>query len=92
MGEGQRQFLDVPYVTPTLCNELYVAQFHAKIHKIEKKKTKKKSHCEVNILLIIINGYFIIYHSKGQPFRYLKQFFFNIGNKLYYLKDIKKSE
>ena len=70
VGEGQRQFLDVPYVKPTICNELCFAQFHAKIHKIKKTK-QEKDHCEVNTLFIgvnIINFYVIIYHWKGQPF------------------------
>ena len=74
VGEGQIQFLDVPYVKPTLCNELCFPQFHAKIHIINKKKKKQeKAYCEVNTLfigVIIINVYVIIYHWKGQPFIY----------------------
>ena len=38
-----------------------------------KKKKQEKAHCEVNTLfigVIIINGYVIIYHWKGQPFIY----------------------
>ena len=70
VGEGQRQFLDVPYAKPTLCNELCFAQFHAKIHTIKKNK-QEKAHCEGNTLfigVIIINVYVIIYNWKGHPF------------------------
>ena len=66
------------------CNELCLAQFHAKIQNIK----KEKSHCEVNTLfiwqksdsanffhsVIIASVYVIIYQWKGQPFFCLKQF------------------
>ena len=42
VGEGQRQFLDVPYVKLSLCNVLCFAQFHAKIHNIKKKQKQNK--------------------------------------------------
>ena len=49
VGEGQRQFLDVPYVKLTLAMDCF-AQFHAKIHNIKKSK-QQKAHFEVNTLI-----------------------------------------
>ena len=43
VDEGERQFLDVPYVK---LNGLCFAQFHAKIHNIKKSK-QEKAHFEV---------------------------------------------
>ena len=73
VGEGQRQFLGVPYAKLTLAMDSF-AQFHAKIHNI--KKQQEKAHFLVNTQIffqksdfgnffhgvIIINVHVIIYH------------------------------
>ena len=80
--EGQRQFLDVPFVILTRCNELCFAQFHAKIHNIKKKKKNKKRfivmgmHClfhkslTLRIFGVIIVNVYLTYHLERQSYIY----------------------
>ena len=92
VGEGHRQFLDVPYMKLTLAMNPVSLNSMQKFITFKKTKQEKayklwgELHClldkspTVNFFhgVIIINVAFIIYHWKGQPFFYLKQFLFLI--------------